>query len=150
MTWDRSSLTLAPRNINDNFIADDSCWNDGGSAQKRLARQLVCRFSLRHSFLSGLSYSPHHRICRCDNTFKTFSLRKRVRPAKFPDIQPYCRYVKQTIHYISLKRMSTIPNIILRLFQRCLVSGGGEGVSSDNAAGRSVSPPRRWLTHFHG
>ena len=127
MAWDRSSLTLAPRNMNDNLIANNSCWNDGGSAQKRLARQLVGRFSLRHSFLSGLSYSPHHRICRCDNTFKTFSLRNWVRPPKFPDIQPYCRYVKQTIHYISLKRMSTIPNIILRLFQRCLVSGGGGG-----------------------
>ena len=66
--------------------------------KKRLARQLVGRFSLRHSFLSGLSYSPHHRICRCDNTFKTFSLCSRVRPPKFPSIQPYCRYVKQTTY----------------------------------------------------
>ena len=102
MAWDRSSLTLAPRNINDNFIANESCWNDGGSAQKRLARQLVCRFSLRHSFLSGLSYSSHHRICRCDNTFKTFSLGNRIRPLTFPNIQPYCRCVKQTTYLFTI------------------------------------------------
>ena len=98
MARDRSPLTLAPRNMNDNLIANNSCWNDGGSAQKRLARQLVGRFSLRHSFLSGLSYSPHHRICRCDNTFKTFSLRNRIRPLTYPNIQPYCRCVKQTTY----------------------------------------------------